>query len=354
MSAREVLSDLGERAIVNDLIVNRFESVKSNFDDAAVIKQQQIDGDLVVTTDPCPIPVAFTVLEEDMKLFGDMAVLINISDLAAMGAKPLGILVSSVMPEDMDVCAYEDFLSGVKRTCEKYGCPLIGGNIKDGKEFSATGTALGVVAPGTALKRSYAKNGDRICVIGKMGLFWSAIAAYQYGVELSEAEKAVLQQALEHPGAKLKEGLFLRDGQYASACMDCSDSIFTCLRELSIASNVQMVVERRLLKPEPVVEKVAHIVGGQVENFMFSWGDWQLVCTIREKDVETVRQGLEKMGQTFTVIGRVVSGKASVVVEDDTGTHALSMELSSERFCDTSMFSHGTQRYLDRLKQAIF
>ena len=48
------LKDLGERSIVNDLIVERFESVKNNFDDAAVIPSELIEGDIVVTTDPCP------------------------------------------------------------------------------------------------------------------------------------------------------------------------------------------------------------------------------------------------------------------------------------------------------------
>lgn len=354
MCARKVLGDLGERAIVERLIVDRFESVKNNFDDAAVIGQQEISGDLVVTTDACPTPAAFSVLGADMKLFGDMTVLINISDLAAMGARPLGILISSVMPEDMDVREYEEFLSGVKRTCEKYVCPLIGGNIKDGREFSSTGTALGVVPRGKALKRSCARDGDRICVIGRMGLFWSAIAAGQYGVAVPEEEAADLRRALTQPEAKLREGQFLSSGGYASACMDSSDSIFTCLREISIASGVQMVVERRLLKPEPVVERVAGAVGGQVENYMFSWGDWQLVCTVREKNVDAVRRELEAMGQAFAVIGRVVSGKPAVLVEEGANMRPLSMELSSERFSGVPMLSDGGKVYLEKLKRAAF
>lgn len=354
MKSEQTLRDLGEREIVNRLIADRFMNVKENFDDAAIIKQEELRGDLVVTTDPCPMPVAFTVLGRDMRLFGDMTVLINVSDLASMGAHPLGILISSVMPEDMAVTEYEAFLTGVEKACRQYQCPLIGGNIKDGQEFSATATALGVTAPGRALQRSRAEGGDRICVIGSMGIFWSAIAAHQFQVELTEGESTVLRQALEHPTAKLREGIFLAEHGYATACMDCSDSIFTCLRELSLASKVTMVVERGRLMPEPVVRKVAKAVDGDVENYMFSWGDWQLVCTIPDRFVEAARQGIEAMGQTFSVIGRVVSGEASVIVVDGNGSHPLSMELSSERFCASSLFSHGVQPYLEKLRRVRF
>ena len=354
MKNEQTLRDLGEREIVNRLIADRFAKVRENFDDAAIIQQKELCGDLVVTTDPCPMPVAFTVLGRDMRLFGDMTVVINVSDLASMGAHPLGILISSVMPEDMPVTEYEAFLTGVERTCSQYQCPLIGGNIKDGPEFSATATVLGIAAPGTTLRRSRAESGDRICVIGSMGLFWSAIAAHQFQVELTERERAVLCQALEHPTAKLREGIFLAEHKYATACMDCSDSIFTCLRELSLSSKVTMVVERDRLMPQPVVQKVVREVHGDVENYMFSWGDWQLVCTIPDRFLEAARQGIEALGQTFSVIGRVVSGEAAVIVEDGNGFHPLSMELSSERFCATSLFSHGVQPYLEKLRRVHF
>lgn len=352
--AENTLRDLGEREIVNRFIVDRFEKVRENFDDAAVIDKQDINGNLVITTDPCPEPVAFSVIERDMRLYGDMTVLINVSDLASMGAQPLGILISSIMPEDMPETEYKAFLDGVERSCTRYHCPLLGGNIKDGPRFSATATALGIIPEGKALKRSSAEEGDLICVIGKMGLFWSAIAAFQQKIDLSESEKEILIEALVNPCAKIKEGQFLQEYQYATSCMDCSDSIFTCLRELSLASHRRMIVENNRLQPEKVVSKVARAMGIDQRNLMFSWGDWQLVCTIKQKNLEAVTEKMNEWRQSISVIGRVAEGSEGVLVEEEGEVHTLSMELSSERFSKTSIFSHGIHSYLQKMKTAKF
>lgn len=354
MQSLQKLKDLGERKIVNELIVNRFPGVQANFDDAAIISKSSFNGDIVITTDPCPKPVACSILSEDMSLHGEMAVLINVSDLAAMGAKPLGILISSVMPEEMSIAEYNAFLDGVDAACQKYDCPLIGGNIKDGAEFSVSATALGVVKPGAALKRSGAREGDLICVLGEMGLFWAAVSAHLCHMELSHQEQAILNNALLHPTAKLQEGLFLASGSYASACMDCSDGVFACLREISLASDMRLVVERKLLHPNPIVKQVADTAGIDYANLMFTWGDWPLVCTVKNCHIEHVRHEMERYGCCFTVIGHVEAGPAEVVVEDNNGRHQMSMELSSERFSDTSLFSYGLRPYFTKLQKTAF
>src|SRR5436309_761620 len=108
------LRDLGERRIVKELIAPRFPQSEDQMmgigDDCAVIPMCSPDQVLVMTTDPCPTPVVCLIEREDYYHYGRLTALINVSDLAAMGAKPIGLLISTIMPEDMRVADYERFL----------------------------------------------------------------------------------------------------------------------------------------------------------------------------------------------------------------------------------------------------
>src|SRR5712671_5686858 len=111
------LRDLGERRILREIIYPRFSSFDGQIvgigDDCAILPSPPIGHALVVTTDPCPTPVVCMVERPDMYHYGRMTILINVSDLAAMGAQPLGIVVSTVMPEDMSVREFDRFLDGI-------------------------------------------------------------------------------------------------------------------------------------------------------------------------------------------------------------------------------------------------
>lgn len=344
------LKDLGERSIVNDLIVERFESVKNNFDDAAVIPSELIEGDIVVTTDPCPKPVACILYGEDMRLYGMMTVLINVSDLAAMGADPLGLLISCVMPENMLASQYKEFLDGIEEACRQYKCPLIGGNIKDGKEFSVTGTAFGNMRNRKTLYRNGARAGDAVCVIGDMGRFWSAVTMELEKISLSETEANMLRQSLFSPRAKLEEGILLASSGSVTSCMDCSDGVAACLREISLASNKRVIIEENKLIPDKLVQKVADLAGLDIGNVMLSWGDWQLVCTVKQNSVDKIKSAIEKIGTPFHVIGYVENGNSDILIEKEHQRYHMAMDISSERFSDTSYFVYGLKPYLEKLK----
>src|SRR5258707_7017553 len=122
------LGKLGERRIVDELVRPRFPSsnvIVGIGDDCAVLPPAKPDELLVFTTDPCPIPVICLLGETDFYHYGRMTVLINVSDLAAMGARPLGLLISTVMPEDMLIADYERFLDGAAEASAEWSCPVV-------------------------------------------------------------------------------------------------------------------------------------------------------------------------------------------------------------------------------------
>lgn len=355
MPIREQLTlrDLGERRIIQELIAPRFPAVGDNItgigDDCAIIHAVSPDECLVMTTDPCPTPVSCIIGPIDYYHYGRLTALINVSDLAAMGATPVGLLVSTVMTEDMKVIDYERFLEGLAVACDEWHCPVIGGNIKDGSSFTANGSALGTVRRDCVMKRWGAQPGDKICVIGEMGLFWAAVLSKKFGLTLNKAVQETLNDALYKPIAKIIEGIALAQTKQVTACMDSSDGISGCLYELAIVNNVDIVIEAELLQPHPAVQLIAEASKIESSKLMLSWGGWELVCSVRNQATHELSQLVASLGGRFSVIGDAREGTGKVLINDVNRTGPLA-NLASERFCPTSMFTHGIDAYLDFLR----
>lgn len=348
------LRDLGERRIVQELIVPRFPPLAEHIlglgDDCAVLPPPQVGHALVVTTDPCPEPVVCLLEDTDLYHWGRMTALINVSDLAAMGAQPLGLLVSTIMPETMPVADYTRFLDGLAEASTEWSCPVVGGNIKDGPAFTATGSALGVIRPERLLRRSGAAPGDRILVIGEMGLFWAAVLTRLLpDTRLGPPGQDVLDAALYRPVARIREGIALAEEGGVTACMDSSDGVGGCLQELALVNDADIVVDKRRLRPHPAVVQVAAAAGIDVHKLLLAWGDWQLVATAVPAAVERITARMASLGTPVADVGEVREGKGTVWLADEHQRGPLT-NLASERFCRTSMFTHGLESYLDLLR----
>lgn len=98
---------------------------------------------------------------------GFKAVTVNVSDLAAMGAEPLGFLLAIALPKDLKIDSFKEIIEGVLSACDYYEIPLIGGDTNEASEIIITGTALGIT-DSPLMKDSYEK-GDLIAVTGEIG-----------------------------------------------------------------------------------------------------------------------------------------------------------------------------------------
>lgn len=353
-TATRTLRDLGEREILNQLIIPRFPAIANQVgkrgDDCAVLPAPPAGQLLVMTTDPCPIPVVCLLETPNFYHYGRMTVLINVSDLAAMGATPLGILISTVMPEQMTVPAYEGFLNGVSDASVEWSCPVVGGNIKDGPLFSASGSALGCIPAECLLRRIGMEIGDHVCVVGEMGLFWAACLARMFpGCVADNAHDEILNHVLYRPQAKINEGKSLAQSRLATACMDSSDGVGSCLNELATANTLDIVIRSSAMRPHQAVESVARAVDIDARKLMLSWGNWELVCTIPARAVTKARKIIESLGTAFCDIGEVQAGSGKVWLEEADRIELLT-NFSSERFSQTSVFSHGLDAYYEHLR----
>lgn len=358
------LSDLGERGLLGHIQgllppVHDAAVVLGVGDDCAALRPPS--GELiVVTTDPCPQPV-ISLLEKvegnatDRWYDGWFSMIINLSDLASMGARPLGILLCIEAKEDMPVADIERFYEGVKAASNAFDCPILGGNIKDAKRFNCVGTALGAVHPERILRRDAARPDELVVVLGEMGRFWAGVVHKLESIPMPNDESETLMENLKKPRPRIAEGLILAEKGLVRCAMDSSDGLTACFYELARAGHrIEVHIDLSNVEPDPLVAKVAAAADIDVRKLMLSWGNWELVCTVASNKLERLRETMAEVGCPVAVVGFIHEGAGSVLFHDKTGTGLLNY-IASERFTKRSYFSHGLQNYLETMRhQPIF
>jgi thiamine-monophosphate kinase len=270
-----------------------------------------------------------------------MTLVINLSDLASMGAEPAGILISTVMPNDMSADDYRRFWDGVIDASDTWNCKVLGGNIKDGPKFSAEGAAFGWCAKNSIMRRTGSMEGDLVYVVGDMGSFWSAVLRDLRAPDLplTDVELEQSRRALYHPAPRVKEGRELASSGLVTGCMDASDGVLGALAELGRVNKLDVCLTD--FQPSSLVDKVASKFGVSALKLMLSWGDWQLVATIREETRAEFEERTRSFGTPVTLIGRMKPG-SGCVLSHTAGSARQLANLSSERFTKTSYFTYGT------------
>lgn len=159
------VSDIGEKELVRYIVDNCRDIV---FDDAAITPISQ-NKELISTSD---MLIQSKHFPKNMSYFqmGFKAVTVNVSDLAAMGARPLGFLLSIAIPKDILVSDFKQIIEGVLKACKFYNIPLIGGDTNEADEIIISGTALGLNEKNTSLRKDGYSKGDLICITGEIGL----------------------------------------------------------------------------------------------------------------------------------------------------------------------------------------
>ena len=194
------IASLGEFGLIDRLtqdIKPKNESTKYGVgDDCAVLHYP--DTEVLVTTDMLMEGVHFDLTYIDLQHLGWKSAMVNISDIFAMNGTPRQITVSLALSKRFTVEDMEQFYSGLRMACDKWGVDVVGGDTTS----SYTGLAISITCIGEARKedivyRNGAKETDLICVSGDLG------AAYM-GLQLLEREKAVYYQMVEE--AKRKDG----------------------------------------------------------------------------------------------------------------------------------------------------
>lgn len=242
-------------------------------DDAAVV-----DG-LVVSTDMLHRSTDFPVGTTQYTA-GWRAVGASLSDIAAMGGEPVAAVAVYAAPE-FEWDELEQFVRGAQAVCNAAGGSYVGGDLDEHEELTVASTVVGRAE--RPVLRSGATPGEAVCVTGTLGRSAVALDLFRDG----ETERAnELFQFLPRVAA----GRVLAD--YAGAMIDSSDGLARSLHQLADASECGFDLE----SPLPVDGAVEEIAGSESERremSVFFGEDFELVCTVPERDLDTVRSRLD-------------------------------------------------------------
>lgn len=266
-------------------------------DDCAVLAPPPGE-ELAVTTDTLIAGRHFdpAARAEDI---GWKALAVNLSDLAAAGARPRWFVLALTLPQ-ADAAWLERFAQGLKAAADKHGIVLVGGNTTAGP-LSITITALGTVPAGKALRRSCAKPGDLVCVTGTLG---DAALALQLGLATQcarfDADREFLKARLNRPAPRLDAGCKLRG--LAHAVIDLSDGLAGDLRHILEASWVGAEIETDKLPQSEAFQRLAP-AACRLPLQAAGGDDYELCVCLPPEALAEARRRLE---QPLTGIGRIV------------------------------------------------
>jgi len=290
------LKEIGERALV-DRIVKRIKGAAhvGPGDDAACI---DINGTKIVLSSDIVSFDRHMVKGMTMEQFGWLAAAVNFSDVASMGAEPIGILAAVSLPPETDENVLYEIMDGICRCADLCGAEVLGGDTKPGPG-SVCGTAVGVCGHGV-LTRSGAKPGDMVAVTGSLG---SAAAGWYAASNGIDGKAAVSDAVLPVP--RVKEGLFLSESGIATSCMDISDGLSTTAHAICSGSGVGMDILWESLPVCKWVSRVSEELGIPEKHMILNGGgEYELMFTFDKKHLDA----LHSSDMDFSVIGMIMSG----------------------------------------------
>ncbi|OJY19074.1 thiamine-phosphate kinase [Pandoraea sp. XJJ-1] len=265
----------------------------------------------------------------DPRALGHKTLAVNLSDLAAMGARPMGFTLAIALP-DSDPAWLAPFAEGLSALADRYACPLVGGDTTRGPRNLCV-TVFGSVPGAQALRRDAAQPGDDIWVSGTLGDARLALGAIRGEWTLSDVDLALARRALDWPEPQVTLGLALRG--VARAALDISDGLLGDLGHILERSGVSATVNvddvpcsDLLAAQTPVIQRMCALAGGD---------DYQLgFCADRAQRPHIEAIGNE-LGIRLTRIGTIALPDARLArlhLQDKTGASVAADFKSFDHF----------------------
>ena len=238
-------------------------------------------------------------LDTNPHAIGWKSVAVNLSDIAAMGAKPHSILLALSLPQ-IDHDWLKGFSQGLYDCCDQFGVSLIGGDTTQSPHLTISVTALGWIETGQAITRSGAQVGDYVCVSGQVGD--AAYALQHLGHPL--------QKRLDYPTPRCALGEVLKG--LASSMIDISDGLAQDLGHILKASHVGATLDLDQLPIDAALKKLQQ--EKQWQYALAGGDDYELCFTISPQNYEKLLQ--QQLDVDITRIGKIAQEKGLTFVQN--------------------------------------
>jgi thiamine-monophosphate kinase len=275
-------------------------------DDAAIWRPSR-SHDSVITTDALVEDVHFTAAMEP-EAIGHRALAANLSDIAAMGARPvlatIALGVNARSDEAWIVRAYRGMTALAKRT----GCALAGGDITRAPAITFAITVVGEVRPSNVKRRAGARPGDTIFLTSALGASHAGLLLSREPAAVSDAVATAARTAYERPEPQLREGRFLGASRNVHALMDTSDGLSTDLARLCAASGVGARLDR--VPVDPAAAAVAAARGDDPDAYALGGGeDFALLGTMNTRAFRYLASRFSaRFGRELHNLGTITEG----------------------------------------------
>ncbi len=307
----ETLKSLGEFGFIDKLresLKSNNPSVKLGIGDDAAIFKPTAGHELVFTTDMLVEKKHFDFELITPWQLGAKTMAVNLSDCAAMGAKPTVAVVSLGVPKDFPVASLEAFYDGMKSWGESFGAQIVGGDTVGSDQFVVNIALIGEVEAGRALRRSGAKAGDALFVTGTLGDSAAGLHALRNPSDRGKETAPLLIQRHLTPVPRFNTGRVLSTKRLATSAIDISDGLSSEIHHLCEESGVGAEIHEEGI---PFSASLVHYCG---ENhldplkFALSGGeDYELLFTVPLSKISEVVRTLEgQTGVAVKAIGRMV------------------------------------------------
>lgn len=327
----------------NDFSSNyRFSPFATSIGDDCALTDIDIDDNsyLVTTTD---MLIQSSHFPKGMTYFqmGYKSVVVNVSDLASMGAENIGFLLNIALPKDMLVDDFDDLICGAIRACDNYDIPLIGGDTNEANEIIISGTAIGQVKKDNALMKYGFEVGDLVCISGELGfaalgfellnLKNSDSNLYQEKIsQINEIDSTIIDLAIFKalkPEAKYIEGHILREHNTKDnriTATDITDGLASEFYEIlnsdkrycSMKKGSQSPYSKGIriyedkLPVENEYKEIVNALGGDYLDLYLHIGeDFELLFTISKELEDQLSNELD-----FYVIGEIIEKNTVEIV----------------------------------------
>ncbi len=294
-------------------------------DDAAFITPPP-GCDLVLKTDAIIGGVHF-FSDDAAQTVASKALRVNLSDLAAKGARPLGFLLSLALPADVGDTWLENFAQGLRGDAVLFACPLFGGDTdRTPGPITVSIAMFGSVPEGTMVRRAGARPGDHVFVSGTVGDAALGLAVRKgkdWLLPPQHRQHLVSRYLLPQPRNALAEAVRL----YASAAMDVSDGLAGDLAKLCRVSNVSASIEVRRVPLSVAAEAVTVSDAGAIETVLTGGDDYEILCTVPTERTDAFRAAAKAANVAVSEIGRISAGTGTRFI--DAGGNTLTFKRAS-------------------------
>jgi thiamine-monophosphate kinase len=313
----ESLKKLGEFGLI-DLLRKRMKPSNPGVimgigDDAAVLRPQA-GFDLVLTTDMLVEGRHFDFKTTRPRSLGAKTMAVNLSDCAAMGARPLSAVVSVGLPAKFPASKVKAFYDGLNACGKNFGVDIVGGDTVRSDAFVVNVALLGQVEKGRALTRSGAKVGDVILVTGMLGDSAAGLHSLRHPGKKAAVVRPLLEKKHLTPVPRVRAGRFLVEERLASSCIDVSDGLSSEVNHLAKESGVGAEVHEEALPLSTALLDYCEENRLSPLTFSLSGGeDYELLFTAPLSALGAIlRRMPAETGCPVKPVGRIVPKKKGV------------------------------------------